>query len=123
MRPFLVGIENHIADALAQSDCRKRLITGREALRHVDHVGLDAECVGTEPPAGAAEAADHFVDMEQHVVLATDALDFFPVAFWRDDEATRALHGLCHESCDIAGAELEDFLLKAPRGLQSVFFR
>ena len=76
----------------------ERLITGRHAFGHGHAVGLNPVCVRAEPIAGAAKAADHFVYMEQYIVLLADALDFRPVGFRRNDKTAGTLHRLRNAS-------------------------
>ncbi len=64
-----------------------------------------------EPGAGAADAADHLVDMKQDVVLAADALHPVPVAFGRGDDAAARRDGFKAEAAHGVGAFGKDHLL------------
>lgn len=52
-------------------------IPGRHALGHGDDVRLDAVVLVGEPLAGAAQAANHLIDVNEDVVLAADRFTAF----------------------------------------------
>jgi len=60
----------------------------------VHDVGRDVESLRAEPFAGTAEAGDHLVQMQQHIVLLANALHLLPIALRWEDQAARALHRL-----------------------------
>src|SRR3546814_15077132 len=62
-------------------------------------------------PAGAPEAADHFVRHEQQAIFAHHRLDLGPIVLGRDDHPARALHRLADEGGAIFGADLENLVL------------
>ncbi|NEO28510.1 MAG: primosomal protein N', partial [Kamptonema sp. SIO4C4] len=94
--------------ALAHHHGGERQVAGGDALGHGHQVGLDAVAVGTEPVAQPAEAADHLVGHQQHIVAPADLLHPRPVALRRDDHAAGALDGLADEGGDAVGAQLHD---------------
>src|SRR6202008_1624516 len=88
-----------------------RLVAGVDALRGRHQVRLDPEGLAAEPPAGAAESADHLVRDQQDPVFAADALDLRPVAGRRDDHAARALDRFADEGRDPPGPDFLVYLL------------
>ena len=81
-------------------------------LREHEDVGLDAVELAGEHLAGAAEAADHLVGDEHHVMLAADGLNLLPIALGRHDDAAGAHHGLADEGGDRVGPLLADHLVE-----------
>ena len=65
-----------------------------------------------EPASRAAEAGDHFVGDQQHVVLVADLADAREVVGGRDDDAAGALHRLGDERRDGVGAFAQDRLFE-----------
>ena len=90
-------------DRLGDDGRGDRQIGRRQRLRHGHDVGRDAERLAAEHVAGAAEAADHLVGDEQHVVLAQHLLDLREIARRRHDHAARAHHRLGDEGGDGVG--------------------
>src|SRR5207245_1121036 len=74
------AVPEGLADTRTADDDAERKVPGRDALRSDDEVGLDAVAVAAEPRAETAEAGDHLVGDEQHVVIATESLHLRPVA-------------------------------------------
>ncbi len=104
-----------LGDALAQHQAAHGDVAGGQALGDGQGVRLEAEVLVGEPLAGTAEAADHFVGAQQHVVLTADALDFRPVAFRREDHAASALERLGDKAGDVVGAQFENLLFQLQR--------
>ena len=123
VRPLAAGLDQGVADPAADQHRGDRQVAGREALGGGDDVGREAEPLAAPPAAGPAEAADHLVGDQQHVVLAADALDLLPVALRRHDHAARTLDRLADERGDVVGPELEDALFQAARGLLAMGLR
>ena len=69
-----------------------------------------------EHPAGAAEAGDHFVGGQQHLVLVADRADAGEVVGRRHDHAADALDRLGEEHRDRLGALPQDRLLELVGG-------
>ncbi|MCY1280739.1 hypothetical protein D9M70_295310 [compost metagenome] len=112
-------LHQYLGHALAEDQAAHGDVAGGQALGDGQGVRLEAEVLVGHPLAGAAEAADHFVGAQQHVVLAADALDFRPVAFRREDHAAGALEGFGDECGDVLGTQFEDLLLQLARGAQT----
>ena len=67
--------------------------------------------------AGAAHAAHHLVENEQHAVAIADRPDALEIIADRRDRACgRADDSLGHESDDAIGADFEDAILERLRG-------
>ena len=115
MHQLFVGMEDGRRHSLAQRDGADRLVAGRKPLSQGDHVRLDSIRLRTEPFAGAAEAGDHFIDVDQHVVFGADALHLWPVACRREDETAGTLHRLGRERGNAIRAQLENFLFQLVR--------
>jgi hypothetical protein len=65
--------------------------------------GRDAEAVGGERRAEAAEAGDHLVEDQQDVVLVADRPQALQIALRRDQHAGRAGHRLDDHRGDVGG--------------------
>ena len=60
-----------LADRVRHADAAERDVAAGDALGELHDVGLDAVVLEAEPAPGAAEAGDHLVGDQQHVVLAS----------------------------------------------------
>ena len=121
MRQFAALLLQHLRDAIVEHGRAQRDVAGGDALGHRHDVRLEAEVLRTEPFAGTAEAADHLVGDQQHVVLAADALDLGPVGHRRDVHADGAHDGLADEGGHALRPQFQDFLLQPARRDQAVF--
>ena len=97
---FLALAHQRIIDSAGNYRRRHRLIARCELLGHYHHVGLHVEKFVTEHGAEPAEAADHLVGNEQHVVLLEHRLDLVEVGARRHQHAARPHHRLGDESGD-----------------------
>ena len=73
-----------------------------------------------EPLAGAAHAADDFVDDQQNFVLLADFLHPLPVAFRRGDDAAARGYGFEDQRAHSVGAFAEDDLLNRVGRLHAI---
>ena len=100
-----------------------RLIAGAQTLGDRQHVGRDALLLARVARAGAAHAAHHFVEDQQHAVAVADFADALEVAGRRGNRAERrADDGLGDERGDVVGAELDDLRFELVRHAQPVRF-
>ena len=114
-----IGLEQ-VEHRLGGDQAGDRGIARGHALGHRHHVGLDAVILVAEPGAGAADAADHLVDMQQHVILAANLLHPLPVAFRRGDHAAAGGDRLEAERAHRVGTLAQDHLLDRIGGAQPV---
>ena len=77
----------------------------RDRLGDGDQVGLDAEVLDREEPAGPCEAALHLVADEDDAVLVADLAEPFDELARRGDEAALALDGLEDDRGDVLGGD------------------
>ena len=96
MRPF----RDSPIDPFIRLDRGDGQVAGGQRLGHRHQIGFQVEGLGAPHIAGPAEAADHLVDHEQHVVAPEDALDLLEVGRGRDDHAARTHHRLGEEGGD-----------------------
>ena len=109
----------------ARAGCRRarsRRQSPRSACRPADSafatvidVRLQVERLRAEHVAGAAEAADHFVDDEQDVVLAQDRLHALEIRRRRDHTPPAPMHRLGEERRDGVGTFAQDQSPRARR--------
>ena len=97
-----------VAHRVGDADAAERDVAAGDALGELHDVRLDAVVLQPEPAAGAAEAGDHFVGDEQHVVARADLADAREVVRGRDDDAAGALDRLGDERGDRIGAFAQD---------------
>ena len=69
-------VGERLIDLVGEQDCRQRDIGRGHRLRDHHEIGLDAIGLASEHVAGAAEAGDHLVGDDQHVVLRQTAWIF-----------------------------------------------
>ena len=86
--------------AVRDDRSRERHVGAGDALRQRHQIGVEAVLVAREPGAEAAEAGDHLVGNEEHVVALADGLDLLEVALCRGDTGGGAHHGLGDEGAD-----------------------
>ena len=86
------------------------------ALGHGHEVGLDAVVLIAEPGAGAPDAADHLVDVQEDVVFLADLADALPIAFGGRDDAAACGDGFKAEPAHGVGAFAQDDFLDLVRG-------
>ena len=112
-------VGDRLIDLVGDEDRRQRYVGRRDRLGEDHEVGRDAVGLTGERIAGAAEACDHFVGDDEHVVLAAHRLDLFPVGRRRRHDAAGAHHRLADEGGDGVGALGDDRrfeLFGEPRG-------
>ena len=107
---------DHLAHRVGDADAAERDVAAGDALRELHDVRLDAVVLQPEPAAGAAEAGDHFVGDQQHVVARADLADAREVVGGRDDDAAGALDRLGDERGDGVGALAQDRLFELVGG-------
>jgi hypothetical protein len=105
---FGLGAPEGLGDVTRGDHGTERRVSGGEALRDGDEVGVESEAVATEPFAEAAEAGDHFVGDEQHPIGTTDFLDALEVASRRRQHPAGTDDGLADEGRDVIQAESFD---------------
>ena len=110
---------DHLRHFIAHHHAADRQIPRRQALGHGKEIRPDAVQLVPEPLPRAAETADHLVGHQQYVMTAADALDFRPVAGWRNDDATGPLDRLPHKGRHPVGSGFEDFFLDPARSPQA----
>ncbi len=79
-------VEDPVEDALADQARADGHISPGERLRDGHQVGLEAEVLAGEHPAGAAKAGQHLVDAEQRPVAAAERLHTFEITGIRQDD-------------------------------------
>ena len=103
-RAFGRGAHDRVVDALADRHGAHRLRAVGEPLRHRQQVRRDAEALRGERLAGAAEAADHFVEHQQDAVRIADLAQPLEVALRRHEAAARPGDRLDEARGDVLGA-------------------
>ncbi|MEJ7721783.1 MAG: AMP-binding protein [Ilumatobacteraceae bacterium] len=93
VRAAVAAARPGIVELAAHAERREGEARG-DALRHADHVGLDAVVLDGEQRAGAPEAALHLVGDEQHPVLPAAFDQALDERLRRRDVAALAEHGL-----------------------------
>jgi hypothetical protein len=92
-------------------DAAQRQIGAGHALGERHQVGLDAPMTQGEPAAGAAEAGDHLVGDQQHLVPVADLAQAREIGRRRHDHAAGAHDRLGDDGGDRVGPFLQDRLL------------
>ena len=98
--------------ALAQYQTAHGQVTGGQALGDRQRVGFEAEMLMGKPLTCTTETANHFISAQQHIVLATDTLDLWPVAFWRKNHAAGALERFSDKTGDVLRAQLQNLFFQ-----------
>ena len=83
-----------------------------DALGRGDDVRRDAEIIGAERRAEAAEGGDDLIEDEQDVVLGADRGEALEIALWRDQHAGGARHRLDDHRGDGRGVVQRDEALQ-----------
>ena len=97
----------------AQQHRADRLVAAAKSLGDRDQVRRNALLFAGVQRAGAAHAAHHLVEDQQHAVAVADRADALEIVGDRRHRAGgRADHGLGHERDHLVGAELEDLVFK-----------
>ena len=105
-----------VVDGLAEQHGADRLVAAAQSLGDGHEVGRDAFLLAGMQRAGAAHAAHHLVEDQQHAVAIADLADALEVAFGRRHRARRrADHRLGDEGHHRVGTELEDLRPRARR--------
>ena len=123
MEEFPAALDERVGDPITDHHAANRQVAGGEALGDRHQIRANSKVVRSEPLAGAPEAGDHLIGNQQQAVLIDDALDLGPVAGWRDDDATGALHRLADEGRDALRTERENPVFERARGAQTKFLR
>ncbi len=112
---------NGVVDPLRQHDGADRLIAAAKALGDGHEIGRHPLLLAGVQRAGAAHAAHHFVENEQHAVAIADRPDALEIIADRRDRARgRADHGLGHECDDAIRADLDKLVLQRLRGSRRI---
>src|SRR3954467_6107068 len=93
-------------------DAAERQVAARDALREADHVRPDAEALGGEPGAEAAEGVDDRVDDEEEARAPAELGDALDVARRRLVDAAGAHDRLDEDRRDPVGADAVDLGLE-----------
>ena len=108
-------------DLAADQQRADRLVAGPQTLGHGEQVGGHAFGLAGEQRAGAAHAAHHLIEDQQHAVAIADLADALEVAGNRRHRAHgRADHRLDDESGDGLRPQLDDHRLELARDAQPV---
>ena len=110
------------ADLLVHDGAREGGVCRGDALGEGNHVGCDVLRLYAEPVATAAEAGDHLVDEQQHVVLVTDLPDAGKVPLRGGVGAGGAADGLHHDGRDRVGTLVSDDELEVIGRFLAEFF-
>ena len=102
-----------VAHRVGDADAAEWDVAAGDALGELHDVRLDAVVLQPEPAAGAAEAGDHIVGDEQHVVARADLTDAREVVRGRDDDAAGPLDRLGDERGDGIGRLRAGWRLRA----------
>ena len=108
-------IFEHAKDFFGRHCARNRRIARSHTLSHRHKVRLDAVVLIAKPHACAAHTADHFVDVQQDVVLLADLLNALPIAFRRHDHTAASGHRFQHQAADGIGPFAQDHLFNRVR--------
>src|SRR5262245_51162193 len=108
-------IRHDLVYAVGQSDATQRNVSGGDALREGEDIGLDAVAFETEPAARSAKAGDDLVSNEEHVVLVADFPDAGEVVIGRNNESAGTLYGFCNKRRNSLWAFLKNRLLQQVR--------
>ena len=103
-------------DGAAHHDAAQRQVAGGHALGERADVGLDVPVAGGEPLARPAEAGDHLVGDEQHLVPVADLAHEREVVVGRIEHAAAAVDRLGDERRDRVGAFADDRFFQQARG-------
>lgn len=112
----IARIHQHLGHPVADHHPANRLITRRQALGNRHQIRRKAKILAAKPAPGAAKATNHFVADQQNIVLAADALDFWPIGGRRDNHPTGALNRLANKGGELSP---EEYGLKAARALEA----
>src|SRR2546428_821174 len=118
VHPLVVGLDgvHGLLDVLGDHDAAQREIARGHALGEGHDVGLHVPVRHGEPVARPAEARDHLVRDEEHLMLVADLAHEGEVVVARVENAAAAVDGLGDEGGHGVGAFADDGLLEKAGG-------